>query len=132
MVAVYVGYKVAGVAGAVVGAIEVFLLSFILLLSVLPVLDRVRALRWAHAAMQGIGPAVIGVLTASLGHMAPHALPDLYAAAMLVATVMAFLVWRTDSFKLMLAGAVIGVLRSRLLSLPGMQATLFYDLGGSV
>lgn len=129
MVAVYVGYKVAGVVGAVVGAIAVFLPSFILLLSVLPVLDRVRTLRWAQAAMQGIGPAVIGVLTVLLGHMAPHALPDRYATVMLVATVMALLVWRTNSFKLMLAGAIVGVLRSRLLSLPGMQATLAYSLG---
>jgi chromate transporter len=124
MVAAYVGYKVAGAAGAVVGATAIFLPSFILMLSILPVFDRVRTLMWTKAALQGIGPAVIGVLVVSLVHMAPHALPDPFAIAMLMATVIALLVWRIGAVKLMIAGAVFGVLRSRLFALPGVQAAL--------
>jgi len=127
MVAAYVGYKVMGIAGAVVGAAAVFFPSFILMLAILPVLHRVRALVWTKAAMQGIGPAVIGVLAVSLVQMVPHALPDPLALAMLLATVIALLMWRIGTVKMMLAGSVFGVLRSRLLSLPGVKAA--FSLG---
>jgi chromate transporter len=93
------------------------------------VFDRVRTLVWTKAAMQGISPAVIGVLAVSLVHMAPHALPDPFATAMLLATVLVLGVWRLGAVKLMLAGAVAGVLRSRLWSLPGVRAALSLSLG---
>jgi chromate transporter len=123
MVAAYVGYKVAGVTGAIVGAAAIFLPSFILMLSILPVFDRVRKLVWTKAAMKGIGPAVIGSLTVSLMQLAPHALPDLFAVVILAATIVALLVWRVGAVKLMVAGSILGVLRSRLLSL-GAKAAL--------
>jgi chromate transporter len=132
MMAAYVGYKVMGVAGAVVGAAAIFLPSFILMLAILPMLHRVRALVWTKAAMQGIGSAVIGVLAVSLVQMAPHALPDPWALAMLVATVIALLLWRIGAVRMMLAGSVFGVLRSRLWSLPGVKAALSICPGGGV
>src|SRR5438093_9461901 len=113
MVAAYVGYKVAGVAGAAVAAAAACLRSFILMLAVLPVLERVRKLAWTRAVMKGMGPAVIGVLGVSLFGIAPHALPDLFAVAMLVATVIVLSVARIGAVRLMIAGSVLGVLRSR-------------------
>jgi chromate transporter len=123
MVAAYVGYKVAGLAGAAVAAGAIFLPSFILMLSVLPVVDRVRTLMWTRAALKGVGPAVIGVLAVSLVRMAPHALPDVLAIAMLMGTLVALLAWRIGVLKLMMAGAGLGVLRSRLLALPGVRGS---------
>jgi len=114
MVAAYVGYKVAGVAGAAVAAAAAFLPSFILMLAVLPVLERVRKLAWTRAVMKGMGPAVIGVLGVSLFGIAPYALPDLFAVAMLVAAVIVLSVARIGAVRLMIAGSVLGVLRSRV------------------
>lgn len=124
MLAAYVGYKVSGLAGAVVGAAVIFLPSFVLMLSVLPVFDRVRRVTWARAAMQGIGPAVIGLLAVALTHMAPHALPDRLAVVVLVATVITLMVWRLAPVKLMLAGSIVGILRNRLCELPGVRTLL--------
>jgi len=132
MVAAYVGYKVVGVAGAVVGAIAIFLPSFLVMLSILPVLDWVRTLVWTKAALEGIGPAVIGVLAVSLVRIAPQALPDLCAAAMLVATALALAAWHIGAVKLILSGAVVGVLRSRLWSLLGVKTALSISVGGRV
>lgn len=87
MVAAYVGYKVAGLAGAGVAATAVFVPSFVLMLSILPAFENVRKLAWTKAAMKGIGPAVIGVLAVSLFQIAPHALPDVFARTILAATV---------------------------------------------
>ena len=118
MVSAYVGYKVAGISGAVVSAAGIFSPSFILMLSVLPVFERARKLAWIRAAMKGIGPAVIGVLGVSLWQMAPHAIPDRVAAVVFLGTVTALLTWRVSAIKLMAAGAGVGVLRSRVSSAP--------------
>jgi len=124
MVAAYVGYKVAGVAGAVVGGAAAFLPSFVMMLAILPALDRVRKLVWTRAALRGIAPAVIGVLAVSLVRLAPYALPDLFAVATLMATVVVLMVWRMATLKIMLLGAVLGIARSRLFSIPGAKAVL--------
>jgi chromate transporter len=94
MVAAYVGYKVAGVAGAAVAALAIFLPSFVLMLSILPVLDRVRRLAWIKAAMKGISPAVIATLAVTIVQLAPHAAPDAFAAAVLLVTVIVMLAWQ--------------------------------------
>ena len=122
MIAAYVGYKVAGIAGAAVAATAAFLPSFIIMLIILPVLDRVRKLAWMRAVMKGMGPAVIGVLAVSLIRLAPAALPDPFAIVILAATLVALVVFRTGVFKLMIAGAALGVLRSYLPVLRGFRA----------
>lgn len=122
MVAAYVGYKLAGIAGAIVAGTAIFLPSFILMLAILPVYERVRKLLWIKAALKGIGPAVIGTLTVSLVQMAPHAVPDKFAAILFVLAVMALLWWRIGALKVMLGGALFGFLRDRITSLPGLRA----------
>ena len=67
----------------------------------------VAAPRWPRAA-------VIGVLAVSLFRLMPHALPDPFAVAMLIATVTALAMWRVGTIKLMVAGSLLGILRSRL------------------
>src|SRR5262249_1504793 len=62
----YVGYRRAGVAGAAVSVLAAFLPSFVIMLAILPALDRVRKLAWVRAIMKGMAPAVIGVLAVSL------------------------------------------------------------------
>lgn len=118
MIAAYVGYKAAGPAGAAVAGGAAFLPSFVIMLGVLPVFDRVRALAWVRAVMKGMAPAVIGVLAVSLFRLAPAALPDAIAGAILAATLLALVVFQIGAFRLMIAGAVVGVLRS---SLPAMH-----------
>jgi chromate transporter len=120
MLAAYVGYKVAGIAGAAVAAATAFLPSFILMLALLPVLDRARAYTWTRAVLRGMGPAVVGILAVSLFRLAPHALPDALAIVIFAATVTCLLAWRTAAIKLMIAGALVGVLRSRLAALLGV------------
>jgi len=114
MIAAYVGYKLAGITGAVVAATGAFLPSFVIMLAILPILDRVRQMTWVKAVMKGMGPAVIGVLAVSLVRLAPAAIPDALTLAILIATLAAAMVLRMSAFTLMLGGAIAGVLRSQL------------------
>jgi chromate transporter len=124
MLSAFIGYKVAGFSGAAIAGGAIFLPSFALMLSILPVFDRVRKMVWTKAVLKGIGPAVIGTLTVSLFQLAPYALPDVFAIIIFAASVVALLVWQIGALKLMIAGSILGVLRSRLASLPGASAAL--------
>jgi chromate transporter len=124
MVSAYVGYKVAGLTGAVVASAAAFLPSFVMMLAILPMLDRVRTLVWTRAALRGIGPAVIGVLAVSLLRLAPHALPDAVAIATLALTVALLMLWRVGTFKVMLLGIGLGLARSRLAAFSGTKALI--------
>ena len=108
MLAAYVGYKLAGIAGAIVGACAIFAPAFILMLSVVPVMARVRQLAWIRSAMRGIGAAVIGVISVSLAQMVPHAAPDAFTAALALLTVAGMLAWKIGPLPLMLGGALAG------------------------
>jgi len=114
MLAAYVGYKVLGITGAVVAAAAIFLPSFVLMLVLLPVFDRIRTLTWARAVMQGIVPGVIGVMAVALVRMTPHAAPDPLAIAALVVTLATLIRWRVAPLKAMLGGSVFGILRDRV------------------
>jgi chromate transport protein ChrA len=72
--------------------------------------------------MKGMAPAVIGVLAVSLFRLAPAALPDMFAVTILAATLLALVVLRIGAFKLMIAGAILGVLRSHLPTMPGLKS----------
>jgi chromate transporter len=114
MIAAYVGYKLAGIGGAIVAASAAFLPSFVIMLAILPVLDRVRQMAWVKATMKGMAPAVIGVLAVSLIRLSPAAVPDPFALLILIGTIAATLALRVGAYKAMIGGAVLGVLRSQL------------------
>ena len=132
VVTAYIGYKLAGLAGAGTAALAVFEPAFLFMLVILPILDRVRTLGWLTAAMRGVRPAVSGMFAVTLARLAPPARPDFWALGLLVATVIALVVWRMGAVKLMLAGAMVGILRSRLAALRGLKAALALSLGAKV
>jgi chromate transporter len=109
MLAAFVGYRVAGIAGAAVSALAIFLPSFVLMLAAIPVLDRVKRIGWIRAALQGIGPAVIGMIAVALLGMLPHAVPDVVTALVTLATVLAMIAWRLGPLPLMAIGGALGV-----------------------
>jgi len=114
MLAAYVGYKTLGLTGAVVAALAIFLPSFAMMFALLPVFERVRAITWARAALQGMVAGVIGVLAVALTRLAPHAVVDPFAAVLFVGAVTALLLWRAAPLQMVAAGAVLGIVRRRL------------------
>jgi chromate transporter len=130
MLAAYVGYKVLGIGGAIVAAAASFLPSFVLMLVLLPLFDRIRSLTWARAVMQGIVPGVIGVMAVALVRMTPHAAPDPLAIAALGVTLTMLILWRVAPLKAMLGGSVFGILRDRVCEVPGVRAVLCVGIWG--
>ena len=110
MLAAFIGFKLKGVGGAAIAAGAVFLPSFLMMLTILPLLKRIGNLGWLRAFMRGVGPAVIGALAVSLAQMAPHAAPDWITWLLLAGTV-AIMLWKnTGPLPLMAAGGALGVI----------------------
>ncbi len=93
-----------------VGAAAIFLPSFLLMLSVMPVFERIQRIHWMKAALRGIGPVVIGMIAVSLLQMLPNAVPDLLTAGIALATVL--LIWCASPLALMAGGGGLGLVLS--------------------
>ena len=110
MLAAFIGFKLAGVAGAVVAGSAIFFPSFLMMLSILPLLRKLEDLQWLRAFMRGVGPAVIGALAVSLAQMAPHAAPDGFTWFLLALTIGLVLLRNVGPLPVMAGGAVIGLI----------------------
>lgn len=112
MIAAFAGYKVAGTTGAAVSALAMFLPAFILMLALLPVLERFRHLRWIKPAMNGVSAAVIGCLIVTLLQLLqllPHAAPDRFSLAALFIVSLVLCRWRLPPLPLIVAAGLIGI-----------------------
>ncbi len=113
MLAAFIGYKLFGVLGAAVAAGAIFLPSFVMVLSILPLLRRMKDLQWLRAFMRGVAPAVIGALGVSVVQMAPHAAPDIFTWCLLGGTIAIVLLSKLGPLPLMAGGGALGFLPLR-------------------
>lgn len=105
----FVGYYVAGIPGAIVATMAAFLPSFALTVIAGHSLERMRANKQVKAFLQGIAPAIVGMLVAaavSLGRAGIHSLAGLALAA--VAAVI-LLRTRANPALVMLGSALVGL-----------------------
>ena len=89
----------------------IFLPSFILMLSILPVYERIKRHTWIKAALKGIAPAVIGMTALALIQLLPFAVVD--AATLLITVVsigILLAVKKISPLTLMLSGGGLGLL----------------------
>jgi len=110
MLAAFIGYKVAGLGGAVVAGVAIFVPSFVLMLSLLPMLEHLERVAWLNAARQGMSPAIIGMIAVTLLKVLPTAVSGLFPGVLALATVGAMVGWRVGPVPLMAVGAAIGAM----------------------
>src|SRR6516165_653034 len=110
MLAAFIGYQVAGLRGAIVAGVAIFVPSFVLMLSLLPLLEHLERVAWLTAARQGLSPTVIGMITVALLKVLPTAVAGLVPGVLVLATVGAMVLWRVGPVPLMAVGAAVGAL----------------------
>ena len=112
----FVGYRVAGVLGALIAAIAIFLPSFVFILFASPVLTRIRHNAWVRAFLQGVTPAVLGAIAAAALPLARAAFVQETVGLSVLTVVlggMALLLlvrFKRPTWQLVPAGAVVGLL----------------------
>jgi chromate transporter len=110
--ALFVGYLLAGWAGAAVATVAIFLPSFVFVALTHRIVGRVRASRWASAALDGINAAAVGLLAGVLVVLAREVFRDAWAIPVAVAASVAALATKVNSVWLVAAGALLGLLRT--------------------
>ncbi|MEM9907618.1 MAG: chromate efflux transporter [Cyanobacteria bacterium P01_D01_bin.44] len=119
--AAFVGYKVAGVLGALVSTIGIFTPSFLFIMLAAPVLLRLRKNAWIQAFLKGVKPAVLGAIAAATiplsetAFLRSNSLLSALAMMIGIAALVAIVRFRITAWKLILAGALIGLVAYPLL-----------------
>jgi chromate transporter len=108
--ATFIGYVLAGVPGAMVATVAIFLPAFIFVGAVTPLARRIRDRQWTSSLLDGINAAALGLMAGVTYQLGRDAVIDPLSLAL--AGMAALLLWRTrlNSAWLMLGAAVVGIL----------------------
>lgn len=117
LTAAFVGFKVAGVLGALVASIGIFTPSFLFIMAGAPILLRVRQNPWVKAFLMAVRPAVLGAIAAAAIPLSQTAIFEqpspwltLIAAAIAILSLVALIRWKIATWQLVLAGGAVGLL----------------------
>ena len=118
----FIGFKVAGVVGALVAAVSIFLPSFLFIMVGAPVLLRLRANLWVQAFLKAVRPAVVGAIAAATIPLMQTAIveqssPVLMAIAAFIglAALVALIRLKVPTWQLVLGGGLLGLLTETVL-----------------
>jgi len=107
--ATFVGYQVAGLAGAVVGTVSIFTPSFLMVLAMVPYFDRLRRSLLFRRALRGVLVSFVGLLAAVAVNFALAVSWSIPAAILAVAALVALRL-KVDILWVVLAGAIASIL----------------------
>jgi chromate transporter len=108
--ATFVGYVLAGGAGAVVATVGIFLPAFVFVAVSGPLLPRLRRSRFAGAFLDGVVVASLALMAIVAVQLAHAALVDPLTIALAAASAVALIYFRVSSLWLVLAGVIVGLI----------------------
>jgi chromate transporter len=107
--ATFVGYIMAGVPGALLATLGIFLPSFVFVAASSPLVPRIRRSAWAGSFLDGVNVASLGLMVAVTWQLGRAALVDWVTVSLaLAATALVFRL-RINSAWLVLGGGLIGL-----------------------
>lgn len=107
--ATFIGYVLAGTPGAAVATIGIFLPAFVFVALSGPLVPRLRRSPTASAALDGVNAASLALMAVVTWELGRGALTSWFAWILAAASVIALFRFRVNSARLMLAGAIVGV-----------------------
>ena len=106
--ATFVGYLIAGIPGAIVATVGIFLPSFVLVGLVYPLGGRIRQSPMLSAFLDGVNVAALALIAGVLVLLARAALVDLFTVTLAAVAFVVLLRFKFNSAWLIIAGAVVG------------------------
>jgi chromate transporter len=105
--ATFVGYRVAGTLGALVATISIFLPAFLMTIAAASSLKRFRTNAQVQAFLQGIAPAVVGLLVAAGLSMGKAGIHTWIGLTMAIIAVVLLIRFRLNAFWVILGAGVV-------------------------
>jgi chromate transporter len=112
--ATFIGYVLAGIPGALLATLGIFLPSFIFVALSSPLIPRIRSSTWAGGFLDGINAAALGLMAAVTWQLGRGSLIDLPTFLIALAALALLLRFKLNSTWLILGGAVLGLLRAAI------------------
>jgi chromate transporter len=106
--ATFIGYVLAGVWGALVATVGIFLPGFLLVAFSRPLLVRIRSSQLASAALDGVNVAAVGLMAVVTLELARAALVDGATVALAAVSAVLLIRFRVNTTWLVVGGAVVG------------------------
>jgi chromate transporter len=116
--ATFIGYLLAGNAGAIAGTVGIFLPAFVLVWVVNPWVPKLRQSSWASGFLDGVNTASLGLMAGVTYTLGRAALVDLLTIIVAILSAIAVFRFKINSAWLVLTGGAIG-LASHLLGFIG-------------
>jgi chromate transporter len=107
--ATFIGYVLAGPAGAAVATVGIFLPAFVFVALSRPLLPRMRASRTMAAVLDGVNVASLALMAVVTIHLARSAVVDALTVLLAVASAVLLLRYRVSATWLLLGGAGVGL-----------------------
>lgn len=107
---VFIGYKVAGLLGAVAAMGAISFPTFFYSIGAAQQLHRLKANLKVRAFVRGVGPAVVGMILAAGFTIARASIVDLWTGLLALACLVALVRFKLDSALVVLAAGVAGLL----------------------
>ena len=107
---VFIGYKVSGLAGAVLALTAISLPSFLMTIAAGHQLRRLRRNARLRAFLKGVSPAVVGMILAAGVSIARGSLVDLPTALLAALCLVAMVRFKLDSALVVVVAGLIGAL----------------------
>src|SRR5215218_6869737 len=112
--ATFVGYLVAGVPGAILATVGIFLPAFVFVALLHPLVPRLRGNPWPAAMLDGVNVAALGLMAAVTWVLGRDAIVDPLTAAIAIAAALLLIRFQVNSTWLVLAGAIVGLAVNQL------------------
>jgi chromate transporter len=112
--ATFVGYLVAGVPGAILATVGIFLPAFVFVALLHPLVPRLRRYSWTAAMLDGVNVAAVGLMAAVTWLLGREAIVDPLTAAITVIAAFLLIRFSVNSAWLVLAGAIVGLVANQL------------------
>jgi chromate transporter len=110
--ATFVGYVIAGVPGAVVATLGIFLPSFLFVLLLNPLIPRMRQSVWLSAFLDAVNVAAVGLMVAVLFNLGRQTFISWQSVVIALLALVASVRFKVNSAWIVLGGAVLGYLLS--------------------
>ncbi len=107
--ATFIGYVLAGPAGALVATVGIFLPAFVFVSLTGPLIPRLRRSPVAGAVLDGVNVASLALMAVVSWQLAAAAIADGLTASLALASLVALVMFRVNSAWLVAAGAAIGL-----------------------
>ncbi len=130
--ATFIGYLVAGLPGAVVATVGIFLPGFVFVAITNPYIPRLRSNPWLSGFLDGVVAASLGLMAAVTVDLARQTIIDIPTALIAIAAAVLLLRFRVNTTWLIIGGAIIGLLASSRGELDNRAGSAHLTGGGGL